>query len=83
MSAPRIVKEVRHRERGPEGQVLGHIGLVQRRSTEKMRRYSGRRFASWSRRTVDGVVRGGPERFETYDTEAEAISHACYAAGCA
>jgi hypothetical protein len=78
---PVLVKTLEHRERGQEGQRLGHVAYVQRRAPAKMRRFGGRRWASWARRTVDGVPTGTPERFETYDTETEAVSHAVYAAG--
>jgi hypothetical protein len=81
MSAPKIVKTVDHRVRSEKGRTLGHVGLVQRRTTARMKKYGGKRWAAWARRTVDGVATGSPERFETYDVESEALAHAIYAAG--
>jgi hypothetical protein len=81
LSAPKIVKTVQHRVRDSEGRALGHVGVVQRRNAARLKKYGGRRFASWARRTLDGEVTGTPERYETYDTEAEALAHAAYSAG--
>lgn len=76
-----IVKTVTHRERGPDGQRVGHIGVIQKRMPRKVKKYGGKAWAAWAWRLWDGNVRGGPERFETYDTEGEATAHAAYAAG--
>jgi hypothetical protein len=80
MAAPTIVAKTTHRTSNSHGQRFGHVGYVQRRTTEKMARYGGKRFASWARLTVEGIETGCAERFETYDHEAEAVAHARYAA---
>jgi hypothetical protein len=79
---PIAVRTVEHRTRDTEGRRLGHVGYVQRRSNEKMARFGGKRFAAWAQLTRDGSAAGSPERFETFDTAAEARARATYAAGC-
>lgn len=81
MSAPVLVKVVDHRERDQKERKLGHHAYVQERTPASIRRYGGRRYAVWARRTVDGQETGTPERFETYDSDGEAMAHALYAAG--
>jgi hypothetical protein len=81
MSAPVVVRTVTHREKNDRGQRFGHVGYIQHRAPAKRARYGGKPFASWARLTIDGIETGCAERFETYDTRAEAAQHARYAAG--
>lgn len=77
------VLEVTHRNRDAQGRRFGHIGYIKRRTPTEMAKYGGGRFAAWARLTKDGIEVSAPQRFETYDTEAEARLHAKYAAATA
>lgn len=81
---PRVVHTVTHRSYDNDGKRLGHVGMVQRRTQEKLARFSGKEFAAWAVLTRDGVPDGPSgylERFELFDLEVDAIAHAKYAAG--
>lgn len=76
-----IIKTITHRERDSQGRRLGHHAYIKRRSDAEMAKFGGKRFASFARKTRDGVASGPAEKFETYDTRREAVAHALYAAG--
>lgn len=76
MSEVRVVATKTHRAKDKHGRTLGHVGEVERRSPKKVALSVGKRFAAWRRLTVDGVVVGHPERFDTFSTEDAAVEYA-------
>ncbi len=77
---PRIVHEVQHRSIDSQGARFGHQAVVQQRQREKLEKNGGKKFAAWAFLTRGGKPDKELERFETFDTEVEAVAHAKYAA---
>jgi hypothetical protein len=77
---PAVVCTVTHRTFDKKNRKYGHVGIVQYRPPEKVKANGGKAYASWAYLTLDGVPTNRPERFESFDTEEEAVAHAKYAA---